>query len=126
MDKTVKRVLIVASLTIPVGCGRQEISAPSAQAHGHTPVVIARDGKLSFAGKSMTDADLVKMVEDRNDYRSSLYTNQTGVPLIDATILIEPAPETPYGRVHEIKDLILNHGGNPTERYTPQKSPTTN
>jgi len=115
----IARVILLVLLAVLFGCRQHEEGKVVVDEHDPRPVVIARDGQLMFDSTPLTESNLVAMVKERVERDM-----QSKVPSQYATIIVEPDPETPYGRVREIKELIMKHGGTPASRYNPEESPT--
>ena len=116
----IKHVLIILLLTVLIGCGRKEQPKVIVDAMDERPLVITKDGQLMFDSKPMTENELVTMVKERVEKGMlSKVRSQYG------TIIVEPDPETPYGNVRKIEELIMKHGGTPASRFNPEESPTT-
>ena len=105
------RLICFMAVTIFCGCRREEQPRFTVDAMDERPVVIAKDGGMTFDGAPLSVDGLAKMVEERVEKDRT-----SKVPSQYATILLAPDPETPDGKVEAIQDLIREYGGYPGRR----------
>jgi hypothetical protein len=117
----IRHAILFVLPAVIVGCGRQDRGKVVVEAYEPRPIVITKNGELLFESNPLTESNLIAMVKERveKDMRSQ-------IPSQYATIIVEPDPETPYGKVREVKELIMKHGGTSASRYNSEESPTTN
>jgi hypothetical protein len=107
----IRKMAVVAMLAAIIGCSREDPRPVVIDVMDERPVVIAKDGQLFFDSKPLTEEALGKMVEERVEK-----DRVSKAPSQFSTILIEPQPETPFGRVQELQNLIRKYGGTPGQR----------
>lgn len=106
--KIIEQIILFAVASILFGCGQQEQTRVIVDVMDERPVIITKGGQLQFESKPMMREELVKMVKDRVEK-----DRFSKVPSQFSTILLEPDPETPYRKVREVEDLIMENGGHP-------------
>lgn len=105
------RLICCIALGILCGCKSAAPRQVTVDLMDERPVLISKDGYMSFDGAPLSTEALVQMVEERveQDQRSN-------VPSGYSTIFLKADPETPVGKVEAIHDLIQQHGGTPARR----------
>ena len=104
-------MVAILILGVMIGCRQKESPRVVVDVMDERPVVIAKDGGLSFEGKTITEESLGRMIEERVEK-----DRLSKVPSQFSTILFEPHPGAPTGRLQGLQNLIRKHGGTPGQR----------